>query len=95
MNLVLGAAIDFTGIELPFSVGDLVSSGNELLGFVGAFILLGLAFTFVPKLITLIVSAFGGGYSGERDEHGNRIHFQSAEARAFKEKFYKEKGWKL
>jgi hypothetical protein len=61
MNFVLGAGIDFTGVTLPFTVSDLVSSGNALLGLVGTFVLLGLAFKFVPKLIALIVGAFRGG----------------------------------
>ncbi|EXX79723.1 hypothetical protein RirG_002930 [Rhizophagus irregularis DAOM 197198w] len=53
--MLLGAAIDFTGITLPFSVQDLVGSGNALLGIVGSFVLLGLAFVLVPKLISLIL----------------------------------------
>lgn len=57
-NLVLGAAIDFTGVTLPFTVTDLVGSGNALLGLVGSFVLLALAFVFVPKLITLIRQSF-------------------------------------
>lgn len=57
-NLALGAAIDFTGVTLPFDVADLVGSGNALLGLVGAFVLLALAFVFVPKLITLIRQSF-------------------------------------
>jgi hypothetical protein len=55
----LGAAIDFTGVTLPFSVADLASSGNALLGLVGSFVLLGLAFKFVPKIISVIRNAFG------------------------------------
>lgn len=58
---VLGAAIDFTGITLPFSVTDLVTSGNELLGLVGTFVLLGLAFVFVPKIIKVIRNSFSSG----------------------------------
>lgn len=62
MDLKLGAAaIDFSGISLPFSVTDLVSSGNALLGLVGSFVLLGLAFAFVPKIIQVIRNAFGKG----------------------------------
>ncbi|PAF20064.1 hypothetical protein CHH49_18125 [Terribacillus saccharophilus] len=55
---VLGAAIDFDGLSLPFSVSDLISSGNGLLGYVGLFVLLGLAFVFVPKVIGLIRASF-------------------------------------
>lgn len=57
-QFLLGAAIDFEGVTLPFSVTDLVSSGNALLGLVGAFVLLGMAFVFVPKLIGLIRNSF-------------------------------------
>mgnify|MGYP001389435867 FL=1 len=56
--MLLGAAIDFTGVTLPFTVTDLVGSGNALLGLVGAFVLLGMAFVFVPKLIALIRNSF-------------------------------------
>jgi hypothetical protein len=49
----------FTGVTLPFTPADLVSSGNELLGLVGAFVLLGMAFVFVPKIIRVIRSSFG------------------------------------
>lgn len=98
MNLVLGAAIDFTGISLPFNVTDLVSSGNSLLGLVGLFVLLGMAFVFVPKLINLIRDAFDRGtVDGDgikRDRYGNRMHFQSPEAKAYFEEFKKQKGWK-
>ncbi len=52
-------AIDFSGVTLPFDVTDLVSSGSALLGLVGTFVLLGLAFVFVPKLINLIRKSFG------------------------------------
>ncbi|MCK6259392.1 hypothetical protein LCY76_22735 [Fictibacillus sp. KIGAM418] len=61
LGLYLGAAVDFSGITLPFSVSDLVGSGNALLGLVGSFVLLGLAFAFVPKIIKIIRNAFGQG----------------------------------
>jgi hypothetical protein len=51
--------MDFSGISLPFTVSDLASSGNSLLGIVGSFVLLGLAFKFVPKIIAVIRNAFG------------------------------------
>ena len=53
-TLAVGAAIDFTGLSLPFDVNDLIGSGSALLGFVGMFVLLGLAFPIVVKLIGLI-----------------------------------------
>ncbi|TRM08777.1 hypothetical protein FH966_14845 [Lentibacillus cibarius] len=46
--------IDWTGLSLPFSVNDLISSGNGLIGLVGSFVLLGLAFVFVPMVIELL-----------------------------------------
>ena len=54
----LGAAIDFGGVSLPFNVSDLVGSGSALLGLVSTFVLLGMAFVFVPKLIGLIKNSF-------------------------------------
>lgn len=62
-SLALGAAIDFEGVTLPFNVTDLVGSGNALLGLVGGFVLLALAFVFVPKLITLIRQSFSAARS--------------------------------
>jgi len=55
--------LDLAGITLPFTAGDLLTAGVSLLAVVGAFVLLGLAFRVVPKLISLIVNAFtaGGG----------------------------------
>lgn len=53
-----GGALDFSGLSLPFTVNDLVASGSALLGFIGTFVLLGLAFVFVPKLISLIFTSF-------------------------------------
>lgn len=55
--------LNLTGITLPFEASDLLTAGVALLGVVGAFVLLGLAFRVVPKLISLIVNAFtaGGG----------------------------------
>ncbi|AIF45725.1 hypothetical protein [Virgibacillus sp. SK37] len=50
--------IDWSGLSLPFSVTDLIASGNGLLGLIGAFVLLGLAFVFVPKVIALIRNSF-------------------------------------
>lgn len=55
--LTLGAALDFSGVTLPFTVTDLIGSANGLLGFVGTFILLGLAFVIAPKLIGLFGKA--------------------------------------
>ncbi|WP_117161267.1 hypothetical protein [Paraliobacillus sp. X-1268] len=56
-------ALDFSGVSLPFNVTDLVSSGNSLLALVGGFVLLAMAFVFVPKLIGLIRNSFAAGRS--------------------------------
>ncbi|MEK4973590.1 hypothetical protein CHH55_23530 [Niallia circulans] len=66
MNLALGAAIDFSGIELPFSVGDLIGSGSALLMWIGSFVLLGLAFAFAPKLVGIIVNSFKKAAGGTK-----------------------------
>jgi hypothetical protein len=50
--------IDWSGLTLPFDVSDLIASGNGLLGMVGTFVLLALAFVFVPKVISLIRRSF-------------------------------------
>lgn len=56
--------LDFAGITLPFAASDLLTAGVSLLGVVGAFVLLGLAFKVVPKLVSLIVGAFTAGGRG-------------------------------
>lgn len=55
------SGLDFSGISLPFSASDLLTAGVSLLGVVGAFVLLAMAFKVVPKLITLIMNAFRSG----------------------------------
>lgn len=78
--------LDFTGIKLPFSANDLLDSGVGLLAVVGAFVLLALAFTVVPKLIEIIRDSMDQGHMEDgvkRDRHGNRMHYQSAEAKAY------------
>ncbi|MFO1442655.1 hypothetical protein KDN24_05435 [Bacillus sp. Bva_UNVM-123] len=46
--------LDFSEESIPFNVTDLLSSGSALIGLVGVFVLLGLAFHFAPKVIYLI-----------------------------------------
>lgn len=55
------AGLDFTGISLPFTAAQLLTAGVGLLGVVGAFVLLGMAFQAAPKLIQLIRGSFGSG----------------------------------
>lgn len=45
---------DTRDAKLPFGVEELIKSGNGLIALVGGFILLALAFVFVPKVIKLI-----------------------------------------
>lgn len=59
------AGLDFAGITLPFTASDLLSAGVGLLGVVGAFVLLGLAFAVAPKLVGLIVGAFKRASGGK------------------------------
>lgn len=51
-------SLDFAGVTLPFTPNDLLTAGVALLGVVGGFVLLALAFKVVPKLISLVVGAF-------------------------------------
>ena len=53
------AGLDFSGITLPFTAADLLTAGVALLGVVGSFLLLALAFKVVPYLFGLIRGAFG------------------------------------
>lgn len=54
-------AIDFSGVTMPFSVNDLLSSSMGLIGLVGAFVLLGIAIAFAPRIINFIKGAVGHG----------------------------------
>lgn len=51
--------IDFSGVDLPFNATDLLTSGVGLLGVVGGFVLLAMAFPLVGKLIGVIKRSFG------------------------------------
>jgi hypothetical protein len=61
--------------KIPFTVNDLILSGNGLLWLVGPFVLLALAFLLVPKLRNLVFSAFGKNEkdSKEIDDEERRI----------------------
>lgn len=61
---ILGSSantIDFSGIKLPFTLNEVLSVSMGLLGIVSLFVLLGLAFKFVPKWIGLAFTAISGG----------------------------------
>lgn len=55
--------VDFSGITLPFSPGDLLASAVDLMGVFGPFILLGLAVLFAPKIWGLLKNVVGRGKS--------------------------------
>jgi hypothetical protein len=52
--------VDTGEAKIPFGVKELISSGSGLLGLIGGFVLLALAFVFVPKVIKLIRQSFQG-----------------------------------
>ncbi|QTB25008.1 hypothetical protein J1907_23820 (plasmid) [Lysinibacillus sphaericus] len=51
--------LDFAGITLPFTAGDLLSAGVALMKVVGPIVLLALAFVVAPMLISLVKGALG------------------------------------
>ena len=61
--------IDFGGVSLPFSAGDLIQSASDLLGVFGPFLLLGLALAFTPVIIRMI--QFAIRMERLREEHSN------------------------
>lgn len=82
--------IDFEEVSLPFSVKDLLLSGNGLLWIIGPFILLALAFLLVPKLRNLILGAFrkdskGSSEAAERRTKAEAIQkMERQEAKEFR-----------
>jgi hypothetical protein len=79
-----GDVISNPKMNLPFSVNDLIESGNGLLWLVGPFILLALAFLLVPKLRNLIVAAFRGN-KGTTESNGRRFQAEKESKRNLKE----------
>lgn len=82
-------AIAFEELSLPFSVKDLITSGNGLLWIIGPFILLALAFLIVPKLRNLIIGAFRkeSKVSSEASERRTKAEaIQKMESQEAKEK---------
>ncbi|WP_139192922.1 hypothetical protein [Anaerobacillus arseniciselenatis] len=53
--------LDLSGIELPFTVADVVGGGMELIGLVVGFIVLAMALMFAPRLINFVKGVFGKG----------------------------------
>lgn len=60
--MLLGSAttVDFSGVTMPFNVGDLLDTAMSLVGLVAPFILLGIAIMFAPSIINFIKGALGG-----------------------------------
>ncbi|UOQ47222.1 fibronectin type III domain-containing protein [Gracilibacillus caseinilyticus] len=61
--------VDTTGATLPFGIGELIASGNGLLNLIGGFVLLALAFVFVPKVIGLIRQSFISNATGQATDN--------------------------
>lgn len=57
----------FDNIDLPFTVKDMLKVGLALIGIVAAFVLLGLAFRFVPKFISMVLTSFRNGRTPKTD----------------------------
>ncbi|MCM3708588.1 hypothetical protein M3205_23375 [Cytobacillus firmus] len=82
--------VAFEELSLPFSVKDLLLSGNGLLWIIGPFILLALAFLLVPKIRNLIIGAFrkdskGSSEAAERRTKAEAIQkMERQEAKEFR-----------
>ena len=61
MALLTATTLDFTGVTLPFTTNQMMVAGMSLLAIVAGFVLLNLAFQFVPKFIGMIRSSWSGG----------------------------------
>lgn len=80
-------------VNVPFTVNDLVGTGNNLLWLIGPFLLLALSFLLVPKFRVLLMESLKK-IKGEKETDLLRLEqrrFQ-AEAKELKEK--QEKAWK-
>lgn len=65
--------LDFSEVNLPFSVTDLISSGNGLLSLIGPFVLLGMAFVFVPLVIYLITQTISVHNNNKQGYHPDSV----------------------
>lgn len=63
----VGSGDSLENVKLPFDFKDLITSSNGLFYLIGGFILLLLAFMFVPKLVRMILASFK---SGKTDDGG-------------------------
>lgn len=51
----------FTGVTLPFTATEMLTSAFEFIKLLGPFVLLGLAIMLTPRIISVIKSAVGKG----------------------------------
>jgi hypothetical protein len=49
-------AVSFSGVNLPFSITDLIGTAMNFLGLYGQWVLLGLAVIFMPVLIGFLMN---------------------------------------
>lgn len=89
--------IDFSGISLPFTVGDLLSSSMGILVFLGGFILLGLVLAFIKPLICTIRTAFfthntHKNYNKEYGDQFGRMTFKDTIKSTYESGRYKKWG---
>lgn len=86
--------VDFSGINLPFNVGDLLSSSMSILGLLGGFVLIGIVIYFVPiiiKLISICVGVYQDNKINEGSPRHQQSYSQSMKQYLFEEKFYRSK----
>jgi predicted RND superfamily exporter protein len=88
---ILGAAIDFTEVSLPFDVVDLITSTMSLVKTFGPYLLLGVAIVFAPRLFVLARAALFGthkDYFGNvYNKHGMPIKYAKGEKKRIREKY--------
>lgn len=53
-NLTAAVSVDFSGVKLPFSVGDMLTTATSFLGIFGDWALLAAAVPFVAALVGLV-----------------------------------------
>lgn len=91
---LIGNPVEYpkTTPKVPFTVGDLVVSGNNILWYIGPLLLLALSFLLVPKLRNIVFAAFKGnpGKRGEARIQGRTEKREKQEREAARET--KERG---
>lgn len=88
-----GDSIQSPGLpaEVPFTVHDLIGTGNGLLWLVAPFILLALSFLLVPKLRNLITGAFRRNRNSEKGSETRRYKRSDKDLKNNPEKAAREK----